>query len=146
MRKFIILVLCALCLAGMFTSCKKKDGLSKAEIKTVETAPFKTVRTVYGPKGANRKFFWDIVKADGSIDSFEVRTNEKNVGKALSSVALAKFTEDYEGKITDISISGYNLDEGMKWVFYVNGEISESDPNNTEIKSGTVYSFRQVKD
>lgn len=146
MRRFIILVLCVLCLTGILASCKKKDALSKEEIKTVETAPFKTVRTVYGPRGANRRFFWDIVKADGSIDSFEVKTNEKNVGPALSSVALAKFNKDEEGKVTGIIISGYELEEGMKWAFYVNGELSENDPDNTEIKSGSVYSFRQIKE
>ena len=143
MRKLLIALICILTVLTIFTGCKTKEA--EAEIKTVETSPYRTVRTIYGPKGANRIFYWDIIKPDGSIDSFEVRTNEKTVGPALSKVALAEFEEDEEGNLTGISISGYELEEGMKWAFYINGELANQNPNTTEIKNRTIYSFMQVK-
>lgn len=143
MRKFILLLFCLLFLFVTFTSCKSNE--KSVNIKTVETAPFKTVRTVYGPKGANRRFFWDIVKTDGSIDSFEVKTNEKTVGSALAKTALISFEKNDKTDNEEITISGYELEKGMKWAFYIGGELSSDDPNETEIKNGTVYSFRQIK-
>ncbi len=143
MRRFLIVLICLLTVLSLFSGCKAKE--EEPEIKTVETAPYNKVRTIYGPRGANRVFYWDVIKPDGSIDSFEVKTNEKTVGAALSNVALAKFVEDDEGNITETSISGYDLEEGMKWAFFINGELSSQNPNKTEIKNRTIYSFSQVK-
>ncbi len=146
MRKISIIILSIICIMLTFTACKKNTKSTEPEINTkvVETAPYKAVRTIYGPKGANRRFYWDIVNADGNIDSFEVRTNEKTVGLALNNVALAKITDGEKGEETEIVISGYECEEGMKWAFYIDGELAKESPLKTEIKNGTVYTFRQI--
>ena len=139
MRRIIAVILVVLCLAGSLCACGNTTP------KTVETKPRDAIRTVYGTSGTGRSFYWDIVKADGTIDGYTVWTTEKTLGGALEKTKVAEFIEKKKGKITGMEILNYELPEDTEWAFYVNGELCEDSPREYEINSSDIYSFAQIK-
>ena len=133
MRKVISVILAVLCLAGVFCSCTKKAP------DTVETKQRTAIRTVYGTPGQNHHFYWDIVKEDGTIDGYEIWTMEKTFGGALEKMKVAEFT------VNETEVVNYDLPEGTRWAFYINGAYSKENPKDLETVNGYIYSLVQVK-
>ena len=139
MRKVISVILAVLCLAGALCSCAKKAP------ETVETKSRTAIRTIYGKPGLNHHFFWDVVREDGTIDGYEIWTTEKTFGGALEKMKVAEFTVNEKGKLTETKVVNYDLPEGTRWAFYINGDYSKENPKDLETVNGFVYSLAQVK-
>lgn len=94
-----------------------------------------------------RKFTFTVVDADSSETQFEISTDAKTIGDALSSLGLIEGEESTYGlyvKTVDGITHDYNED-GMYWALYINGEYAQTGVDSTEIKEGESYSFKAEK-
>ena len=139
MRRIIAVLLIVLCLAGTFCSCTKKAP------ETIETKSRTAIRTIYGKPGLTHHFYWDVVKADGKTDGYEIWTKEKTFGGALEKMKVAGFEVNEKGKLTGIDVANYELPEGTRWEFYINGIYSKENPKDIKTVNGYIYSLVQVK-
>ncbi len=127
MKKVIAIVLSALTVLCIFASC----GSSSKNL--IETKDVNENKTLIG--NGEITFTWEITGEDGEIRSYNVASNEKSLADVLSSYGLATFDEK------EISINGFELPEGAKWIFGINGEKTRKAPADITIENGAIYSF-----
>lgn len=92
----------------------------------------------------NTKFTFTVKDIEGEEVSFEISTDKKTVGEALTELKLI------DGDIGDYglyvkSVNGIRhefTEDGKYWAFYVNDAYAEKGCDLTEIENGAVYSFR----
>ena len=104
------------------------DESSKAEVKG---------------EGEN-EFIFTVVDADGAEKDFEIHTDQKIVGDALTELDLISGDEGEFGLYVK-TVNGITLDydtDGKYWAFYVNDEYAQSGVDMTEIEEGSTYSFK----
>ena len=109
-----------------------KDG---AEVETVQVGE------------GSVKVLFEVVSADGTEKMFEVSTDEKTVGAALTKVELISGDESEYGlyvKTVDGETVDYDTD-GSYWAFYVDGEYAQTGVDSTDITEGATYSFKVEK-
>lgn len=95
----------------------------------------------------NTKFEFAVVHKDGSEKLYNVSTDKKIVGEALTDNKIIEGEPGDYGLYVK-SVDGEKLDfeeDGYYWSFYVNGEYAQAGVDMTEIKEGESYSFKAEK-
>lgn len=131
--KTILTVVMVLVMAFTLAAC---DAPEEVELITVEDG------AVVG-EGAN-EFALEIVDADGSQVNVTVKTDEKTVGDALSSLGLIAGEESQYGLYIK-TVNGITYDyetDGRYWAFYVAGTYAVESADLTEIEPGTIYTLK----
>lgn len=111
----------------------------------VEEAKDQTEVKVLG-EGEN-EFLFTVVDKEGMETAFEIHTDKKIVGEALSELGLVEGEESEYGlfvKSVNGIVADYEID-GTYWAFYVNGEYAMSGVDTTTIEEGTAYMFKVEK-
>ena len=156
LKKALSFFLCmALCVAMalMTTGCSDKNEQVRGEnaaSESVQTAGDNASSngnevTVLGE--GDTKFPFSVVDKEGNETSFEICTNQKNVGAALLELELIAGEEGPFGLYVK-TVNGITLDydkDKAYWAFYVNDSYAVSGVDLTEIAEGEVYSFRMEK-
>lgn len=112
---------------------------------TAESADASSDITVIG-EGAV-KFSFNVTDSTGTEKKFEVHTDKKTVGEALLDVNLISGDESEYGLYVK-TVDGITADfdkDGVYWAFYVDGKYAETGVDSTEVKEGSVYSFKIEK-
>ncbi len=129
------LVLCILLIAAVWicTGCGAQQATGGNASETVTTVG----------EGA-KTFRFEATGLDGKTAAYEVKTDEKTVGKALYALKLIDGEESAYGLYVK-TVCGETVDfdkDGKFWAFYVNGEMTMTGADDTEIVDGAVYAFK----
>lgn len=90
------------------------------------------------------KFIFTVTDTEGSETQFEIHTDEKTVGAALSGLGLIEGEESTYGLYVK-TVNGITLDydkDGKYWAFYINDEYAQTGVDSTPVTEGDSYSFR----
>lgn len=131
----VISILLIISMSLIFTSCKEK-------VKKNNDVSVSSSVTALGE--GSREFIFTVVTADGNEKTYNIKTDEKTVGEALSSLKLIDGENGAYGlyvKTVDSVTYDYDKD-GKYWAFYINGEYASSGVDKTEIKQGDRYMFK----
>ena len=133
------------------TACTKNETTqpeTKTDVPVAETtAPevsmtYPPYLTALGSPDSENDFLFEVIDLDGNKKQFLVYTDEELLSDALSASEMIKLNE-YTG-VTE-AVNGfeaiYNRD-GMHWVLYINGEMTEKLCTEIKIENGNSYSFR----
>ena len=117
---------CSSCAGGAKNNTVSK---TKALVKTVGSG--------------STSFNFSVIKTDGSLVNYEVKTDAKTVGRALIENGLI---ESENQTVTAVLGERLVLAENNKyWVFYVGGQMSTTDVFQTPITKDGEYSFAPSK-
>lgn len=89
-------------------------------------------------------FDFTVVDVDGNTKSYKVSSDKKTVGEALLDAELISGENGAYGLYVK-TVAGMTYDytkDGKYWAFYVNGELSATGVDMTDITEGTAYEFR----
>ncbi len=89
-------------------------------------------------------FTFTVVDVDGNEKDFTVETDKKTVGEALIDEGLIAGEDGPYGLYVK-TVDGKTLDydkDGKYWAFYVNGELSATGVDMTDVTEGAAYSFK----
>lgn len=142
--------------AAFLTGCNSSAGENPAAVENHDTEiTAGTERqnetqkmekmTVFG-EGA-QVFAFSVVDAEGEENWFEIHTDAKTVGEALTENGLLEGEDGPYGlyvKTVNGITADYDKDK-VYWAFYVNDEYAMSGVDQTEITEGDIYSFRIEK-
>ncbi len=141
LRKLAVLMLVAV-MAFTFTACSKED--SSGEVTdAADTAEGET--SVVGEGEAS--FLFDVKFEDGTMNSYEVKTDATIVGEALVDAGLIEGEESEYGLYVK-TVDGVTLDydtDGAYWGFFIDGEMAATGVDQTELVEGATYSFEYAK-
>ncbi len=89
-------------------------------------------------------FEFTVVDADGSSEIYKVSTDKKTVGEALLDAKLIEGENGAYGLyVKTVAGKTYDYDkDGKYWAFYVNGEMSPTGVDMTDITDGSRYMFK----
>ena len=136
MKKLTAIILAAIMIMS-FAACGKKTTHTDA----VHTNTDATVISV----GEGEKVFdFTVVDADGNTSYYKISTDKKTVGEALVDAELISGEMGAYGLYVK-TVAGMTYDytkDGKYWAFYVNGELSPTGVDMTDITEGASYSFR----
>ena len=110
--------------------------------------------TACGDKGkgdegntAEKSFTLIVVDENGAETSFSITSKQRTVGAALSDEGLIEGEDGIYGlyvkKVNGI-FAEYET-TGTYWAFYVNGKLSPTGVDKTDIVDGETYSFKVEK-
>jgi hypothetical protein len=89
-------------------------------------------------------FTFSVASYDGSIKVYYVKTDKTTVGEALEEVGLISGDYGPYGLYVK-TVDGETLDYDIHqkyWAFYVDGALSETGVDRTDIVEGILYTFR----
>ena len=89
-------------------------------------------------------FTFSVAFYDGSIKVYYVKTDKTTVGEALAEVGLISGDYGPYGLYVK-TVDGETLDYDIHqkyWAFYVDGALSETGVDRTDIVEGVLYTFR----
>lgn len=136
MKKLTAIII-ALIMLMSFAACSgDKTTNTDADSSAAETtseAPQKKV-----------SFTFTVVDVDGNEKDFTVETDKKTVGEALIDEGLIAGEDGPYGLYVK-TVDGKTLDydkDGKYWAFYVNGELSATGVDMTDVTEGAAYSFK----
>lgn len=136
MKKLTAIII-ALIMLMSFAACSgDKTTNTDADSSAAETtseAPQKKVN-----------FTFTVVDVDGNEKDFTVETDKKTVGEALIDEGLIAGEDGPYGLYVK-TVDGKTLDydkDGKYWAFYVNGELSATGVDMTDVTEGAAYSFK----
>jgi hypothetical protein len=89
-------------------------------------------------------FTFSVAFYDGSIKVYYVKTDKTTVGEALTEVGLISGDYGPYGLYVK-TVDGETLDYDIHqkyWAFYVDGALSETGVDRTDIVEGVLYTFR----
>ena len=92
-------------------------------------------------------FTFIVTDADGNDTQFEIHTDRKTVGEALSELGLIA-GEDSEYGLYVKTVNGITADydkDGTYWAFYVNDDYASTGVDSTAIQAGDSYAFKVSK-
>ena len=90
------------------------------------------------------KFNFTVTDSEGKETAFQINTDKKTVGDALSELNLIAGDQSDYGLYVK-TVNGITLDydkDGKYWAFYVDGAYAQSGVDSTEITDGATYSFK----
>ena len=131
----LICILFVVVLSFSFTACR--DTSSPLDDTSLSSS-------VYNLGEGDTEFEFTVVTADGNKKVYNIKTDEKTIGDALSKLNLIDGEEGQFGlyvKTVDSITYDYDKD-GKYWAFYVNGEYASSGVDKTEIEKGSTYMFK----
>ena len=143
MKKILSLVVATVLLAAMVlcaTSCDKASG---EEITTTTAVANEAASPIEIGEGAT-SFTFSVAFYDGSIKVYYVKTDKTTVGEALTEVGLISGDYGPYGLYVK-TVDGETLDYDIHqkyWAFYVDGALSETGVDRTDIVEGVLYTFR----
>ena len=135
--KRTLAIVLALVLMAAFVSCNKEEN------DVWENAVYTEDQTL----GEGAKTVTVEVKAQDKSVTFTVKTDKETVGAALMEHGLIDGDEGPYGlyvKKVNGMIADYDTDQHY-WAFYVNGEISMTGVDVTEIAEGATYQMLYSK-
>ncbi len=117
-----VLILLSAAMAFSVTSCANDDDLVEGE---------KQVRV-------------EVYSADGTVETFTVRTEKTTVGEALLEEGLISGENSTYGlMIYEVNGERHVYDEdGSYWAFYINGEYAMTGVSSTDINENDLYAFK----
>ena len=142
-KKMLSLIVCSVLIAAiaLFTiGCSDNETASLPD--SSQSTSSQNENKVLG-EGATQ-FTFTVTDKDGKETGFEIHTDKKIVGEALSELGLISGEEGPYGLYVK-TVNGATLDydtDGKYWAFYVNGKYGTSGVDVTEIESGATYSFK----
>lgn len=92
-------------------------------------------------------FEFVVVDKDGNQKLFNVNTDKKTVGEALTDAKLIDGEQGDYGLYVK-TVDGITLDyenDGYYWAFYINGEYASTGVDLTDIKDGESYQLKAEK-
>lgn len=95
----------------------------------------------------NTQFTFTVVDAEDNETEFEIHTDKKTVGEALSELDLIAGDEGDYGLYVK-TVNGITVDfdkDGAYWAFYIGDEYAATGVDSTEIEEGQEYSFKVEK-
>lgn len=95
----------------------------------------------------NTQFTFTVVDAEANETEFEIHTDKKTVGEALSELDLIAGDEGDYGLYVK-TVNGITVDfdkDGAYWAFYIGDEYAATGVDSTEIEEGQEYSFKVEK-
>lgn len=135
---FVLIAAMALTLC----SCGKAD-----DAKITDSTVVSSSTGVKEIGNGQTKFMFNVYDQNGNKTSFEVHTDKKTVGEALTEVDLIKGTTgDYGLMVTEVNgiVADYNVDKTY-WAFYVDGNYAEKGVDSTDVVDGSTYEFKVEK-
>lgn len=125
-----------------FTACKNDAKTSTDAPETSSSA----VEVTYAEKlgKGKTKFTFTVTDPEGKQTSFIINTDKKTVGEALMENNLIEGEEGAYGLYVK-TVNGITVDydkDGKYWAFYVNGELSATGVDMTDITELANYEFR----
>lgn len=94
-----------------------------------------------------KSFYLSVFYEDGTSNNVIVNTDQKTVGEALIDLGIIDGENGPYGLYIK-KINGVTADyetTGTYWAFYIDGDYAATGADMTEIKNGTLYSFRIEK-
>lgn len=143
----IFCTLLILTVALFTTGCNGKTDYNKSSVSVTEASmqPDTDEPTDYKQLGEGKtKFTFSVVDAEGEETKFEIHTDKKTVGKALSELGLIEGEDSTYGLYVK-TVNGITLDydkDGKYWSFYINGEYAQTGVDSTKVTEGDDYSFK----
>lgn len=129
-------VLIAVMALTMFGCGKENTGEApETDVQTVN-------RQVLG-KG-KLTFDFNVTDVDGNVSYFEIHTDKKTVGEALTELELLEGEDGPYGLYVK-SVNGITYDydkDGKYWAFYINGVYGTTGVETTNIVNGATYEFK----
>ena len=95
----------------------------------------------------NTTFYFSVVDRQGKEKKFEIHTDKKKVGDALSEIKIIDGKEGDYGLYV-ITVNGITADydkDGTYWAFYIGDKYAQTGVDSTEIEDGESYSFKLEK-
>ena len=92
----------------------------------------------------SKSFKFEVVFADGSSKTYDVKTEKNYVGEALIDEGLIYGEDSAYGLYVMTVCDEYHKyeEDGKYWAFYVGGEYAMSGVDTTLIQDGEVYTFK----
>ncbi len=146
-KHLVRLVLCLALIAVTaltMTGCDLLQSDTTTTTSTTTTAPVTTTTTQTGPTQMGKGeiiFTFKVTDAEGKKTEYDVKTDELYVGEALFNLGLIDGEEGAYGLFVT-KVNDQEAASGLYWMFYVNGEISLSGVDSTEVVDGAIYEFR----
>ena len=145
-KKITSLLLAIMLTMALVFSAVGCNGKNDAENTTTETKQYTASEThVLGEGGT--AFSLTVTDQEGTETLFEINTDAKTVGEALTELELIAGEESDYGlyvKTVNGITADYDTDKTY-WAFYVNGEYSQTGVDSTNITAGDHYSFKVEK-
>ncbi|MBQ5825423.1 MAG: DUF4430 domain-containing protein [Clostridia bacterium] len=141
-KKVLLAIVCAVLIAAvaLFThGCSNNEPTPPSTTAPVQDA------TPIGE--GTTKFTFTVTAPDGTEASFLVSTDKTEVGEALQELGLISGDEGPYGLYVK-TVNGITVDydtDGMYWAFYINGQMSPTGVDVTDITPDAVYSFKAEK-
>lgn len=146
MKQVLSLLLCIVLVAAMAlfaVGCNDNTTPTNSENPAPSTdAQSQPEATSVGE--GQKVFTFEVVDTEGKKTTFEVHTDEKIVGTALTKLNLIAGEQGDYGLYVK-TVNGITLDwdqHGKFWAFYVNGESSLTGVDSVEVTPGATYSFK----
>lgn len=95
----------------------------------------------------NTQFTFTVVDGENKETKFEIHTDKKTVGEALTELDLIAGEQGDYGLYVK-TVNGVTVDfdkDGAYWAFYVGDEYAATGVDTTEIEEGVEYSFKVEK-
>ncbi len=95
----------------------------------------------------NTQFIFTVVDGENKETKFEIHTDKKTVGEALTELDLIAGEQGDYGLYVK-TVNGVTVDfdkDGAYWAFYVGDEYAATGVDSTEIEEGVEYSFKVEK-
>ena len=143
-KKLLSLILSMMLIVAMAFSMTACSDSNKENAKTENSkgSNTETDTTVLGE--GDTVFTFVVVDVKGNEKSYEIHTEKKMVGDALTELELIAGENGPYGLYVK-TVDGITLDydkDGKYWAFYVNDEYAMTGVDATEIVEGDTYSFR----
>ena len=137
MKKLLSILLAAIMLFS-FAACTKNETKTDVQITAGDNAEIISVGE------GQTSFDFTVVDVDGNAKYYKVSTDKKTVGEALLDANLISGENGTYGLyVKTVAGMTYDYDkDGKYWAFYVNGEMSPTGVDMTDITEGAAYTFR----
>lgn len=143
--KSLTLIACTVLIAAtaLFTAgCGDSKTASKGNSSAPASSVSQNAAKVLGE--GETKFGFTVTDADGKETSFEIHTDKKTVGEALTELDLIAGDQSEYGLYVK-TVNGITVDydkDGKYWAFYINGEYASKGVDATDITEGAEYAFK----
>lgn len=146
--RLLSLLLCVVLIAAMaLTTVGCDTGKNNGDTSATVTETTETSAPIEKGTGATT-FTFVVTLADGATTTYTIHTDKKTVGEALLELELIAGEESTYGlyvKTVQGVTADYDVDKTY-WAFYIDGEYAMTGVDQTDIKEGTTYTFKIVKD
>ena len=142
-KKSLSLIVCIVLIAAMAlltTGCNGNNASTGSSMPDATAS--QTESNVLGEGAIG--FIFTVTDADGNETSYQIKTDQKTVGEALTELNLIAGDESEYGLYVK-TVNGITVDydkDGKYWAFYVNGEYASAGVDSTDIEAGATYAFK----